>query len=482
MTDEYQRGILRLSQNERRLSIIVHSLFSSWVLSFLFEGQILYSFINLYGLASEVMIFGSIAAIFTGLAFCGFIIKTKKAAKRLFLFSYPFFLMVSGLFFFPPSALWTIGIIAGSLLAGGCLAAWGFYFKSGTPKNERIKTAADVLILSNILMILFNITAIHISPRIGLVISMLMLPGAFVLALRLPADDGAVPDKSSDQQKQQSISIAKLLMFLCLFITAISIDSGLMYQVINPAFANLEWLTSWYWAVPYIIALIVMRNLSPKINRSYVLYVAIAMIGLSFIGFICLDRSAASYLVVNTLMLGAYGVYDLFWWSILGEMLEFHKNPAMILGIGLSSNVLGVLLGGLIGRAITSADTNSSNPMLLSLAVVCVTLAMLPPLHKQLSSLLKGHAYLTASSEMPAHTQTGQAERTAKFGILSERESQVAELLLHGKTYRAIAGELNISENTVKYYVKNIYTKFNIQSRAELIDLMWSKDDAAPRE
>ncbi|NLO39063.1 MAG: hypothetical protein GX115_06295 [Ruminiclostridium sp.] len=78
---------------------------------------------------------------------------TKKAAKRLFVFSYLFFIGISVVFFFPPSVFWTVGFILGSLLAGGCVAAWGFYLKSGTPKN-RIKTVADMLILSNILMIL----------------------------------------------------------------------------------------------------------------------------------------------------------------------------------------------------------------------------------------------------------------------------------------------------------------------------------------
>ena len=48
-------------------------------------------------------------------------------------------------------------------------------------------------------------------------------------------------------------------------------------------------------------------------------------------------------------MLGACGIFDLFWWSILGEMLELDNNPSKLLGIGLSANVLGVLLGGLIG-------------------------------------------------------------------------------------------------------------------------------------
>jgi hypothetical protein len=89
-----------------------------------------------------------------------------------------------------------------------------------------------------------------------------------------------------------------------------------MYQVVNPVFAHLEGLTSWYWAVPYIAALFVMRDLPRRINRTYILYVAIAMIGLSFIGFMILDRGAASYFLINTLMLGAFGIYDLFWWRI----------------------------------------------------------------------------------------------------------------------------------------------------------------------
>lgn len=457
--------------NCRRLSVIFYSLFSAWMLSFIFEGTILYSLADAYKIDPAGMVFCGVAAIFAGLLLCGLFIKTMKAAKRLFLCAYLFFIAVSVIFFFPPSVFWMVGIIVSSFLTGGCVAAWAFYLKSGTPKNERIKTVADMLILSNVLMILCNMAAIHLSPQIGLALAMLMLLGAFVFALKLPADDNAVSSTPSEQ-KENPVGIARPLLFLCLFIVIITINSGLMYQVVNPAFVHLEGLTSWYWAVPYIAALFIMRNLPRRINRAYILYVAIAMIGLSFIGFMSLGRGAVSYLAINTLMLGAFGVYDLFWWSILGEMLEFHKNPATIFGMGLSANVLGVLLGGLIGSAVTSSNIHSPNPTLLALVVVCITLILLPPLHKHLSSLLKGHAYLSEFSELSAQEQTNQINRTARFGNLSERESQVASLLLQGKTYRKIAGELGISENTVKYYVKNIYSKFNIQSRAELIDII----------
>ncbi len=510
MTGRKQSGILPGSGyfDERGLSIIVHALFSAWMLAFLFEGQILYALIDFYRLASGVMVFGSMAATFTGLILCGFFIKTRRAAKQLFLSSYLFFIAVSAIFFFSPSVLWIAGIIISSFLAGGCVAAWSFYLKSGTPKNERIKTIADMLILSNILMILLNMTAVHLAPRFGLAFSMLMLGGAFFFALKLPQDEEAaasavssalaatdasaisgataVPGASATpavpgapgaiSSKDNHANIAAPLIFLCLFIIVITINSGLMYHVINPAFTHLKTLTSWYWAVPYIAALFIMRNLPRGTNRAYILYVAIAMIGFSFIGFMGLDRSVGSYLVVNTLMLGACGVYDLFWWSILGEMLDLHHNPARILGSGLSANVLGILLGGLVGNAVISADIYSPHPTLLALAVVCVTLALLPPLHRHLSLLLKDHTYLTAFSEMPVQEQISHFDRVAEFGSLSERESEVASRLLQGKTYRAIAGELYISENTVKYYVKNIYAKFNIRSRAELIDIMLGKE------
>ena len=243
-----------------------------------------------------------------------------------------------------------------------------------------------------------------------------------------------------------------------------------MYQVLNPAYAHLEWLTSWYWAVPYIIALYIMRNLPRKTSRSYILYVAIAMIGFSFIAFMVLDRSAVSYLIVNTLMLGACGVYDLFWWSILGEMLELDKNPAKIMGAGLSANVLGVLLGGLIGNGIASGQ--SHNPTLLALGVVCVILILLPPLHTRLTTLLKNHVFLTTITEMPTQEQT---QLICEFSItekLTEREGEIAALLIKGKTYRMIAGELHVSENTVKTHVKNIYSKAGVQSRTELMNLL----------
>ena len=163
---------------EQKLSILSFSLFSSWLLSFPFEGQILYVVLNLYELKSEKLIFWAIGGIFIGLILYGFFIKTIKQAELAITVALILCIIFTIPFFFPPSIVWTISLSIASLAAGGCIAAWGFYYKLYTPSNERLKTAANVLIYSNLFMIIINMITIHISLNIGIVVSIAALMGA----------------------------------------------------------------------------------------------------------------------------------------------------------------------------------------------------------------------------------------------------------------------------------------------------------------
>ena len=456
--------------SERKLSVIVFSLFFSWLLAFPFEGRILYALADYYSISAHSFVFGAMVAHFAGLLVCGFFVKNMKTAKLLMLFSIAFCIAASAVFFAPPSFLWTAALISSAFLVGCCVAAWGFYFKGCTPKNERIKTIADGLIFSNILMIVLNMAATHISPHAGLGFSMLMLGAAFLFALQLPKKE--MKDTPSSVQGKVYVSKAGPLAFLCLFIVVITINSGLMYQVINPAFEHLTELTSWYWAVPYIVALVVMRSLPRRISRAVFLYVGMAMIMSSFISFMLLKRGAIDYLIVDTLMLGACGIFDLFWWSILGEMLEYTDNPAKLLGIGLSANVLGVLCGGAIGMVIAAAGISGAELTVISLLVVCVTLTLLPPLSRRLSLLLKNHAYLAVYSKMDERQQKTVVSHVKTLDPLTEREKDVLAELLSGKSNKEIAEALFISESTVKTHVRSIFSKYDVSSRAELISTL----------
>ncbi len=53
---------------------------------------------------------------------------------------------------------------------------------------------------------------------------------------------------------------------------------------------------------------------------------------------------------------------------------------------------------------------------------------------------------------------------------ISPREMDVLELVLNARSVPRIAGELYVSENTVKAHMKSIYAKMGVHSRQELID------------
>jgi DNA-binding CsgD family transcriptional regulator len=57
----------------------------------------------------------------------------------------------------------------------------------------------------------------------------------------------------------------------------------------------------------------------------------------------------------------------------------------------------------------------------------------------------------------------------AQVNQLSNREKDVIKLLLQGKSNKLIALSLGISERTVEFHLKNIYAKFQVGSRIELI-------------
>ena len=55
--------------------------------------------------------------------------------------------------------------------------------------------------------------------------------------------------------------------------------------------------------------------------------------------------------------------------------------------------------------------------------------------------------------------------------MLTERESQVINLVLHGHSTKTIAEKLSISVETVKLHRKHAYAKLEVSSQAELFYL-----------
>lgn len=61
------------------------------------------------------------------------------------------------------------------------------------------------------------------------------------------------------------------------------------------------------------------------------------------------------------------------------------------------------------------------------------------------------------------------------FFDLTDRESEILQLLVQGLLYKEIGAKLNISANTAKKHVMNIYSKLHVNSRAQALHLAYEK-------
>ena len=403
----------------------------------------------------------SLAMQVVGLLLGGIFVKTIQIARKTLLFAIPICILCTMTFFLPSYRIWMIALTICSTLAGICITTIGHFFRNCIAYRDRFRAAAEMLIIISVLKMVINNISLYISIQIAFAFTIIMLLAALYFTFKMPNTQS----NKIDTKEFDTKTGIKALLLLFLFVAIISINFGIMIQTINPKYNSLEWLTSWYWLLPYTGAALIMRRLRNTDDRSHILYIAVGMIGFGFVLFLLFDYSVSSYLIINTVMMGAWAISDVFWWSILGEMLEMIKNPAKILSVGFSAVMIGVFIGKII------ADNNltilSVSLSIVSMAVICIALIILPILHKLLSKMIKTNTIVNNME-----TKIGIINFPDGVDTLTEREKQIVELLLKGRTSKLIADELYISLNTVKTHIKNIYSKLGVKKKSDLFKLI----------
>lgn len=60
-------------------------------------------------------------------------------------------------------------------------------------------------------------------------------------------------------------------------------------------------------------------------------------------------------------------------------------------------------------------------------------------------------------------------QKSAELQTLTPREHDVLSLLVRGYSYKMAAGEMNVSIETLRYHIKNIYSKLHVNSKSEAV-------------
>lgn len=502
-----RKAMLEKINQQSSLTTLSAALFFGWIQVVPFDGYILNLLFEAAGLHDPTLGSMLIGVHLLGLFICAITLKRIHRARQLMLGAVVVCLISSLSLFSDHFFLWYLAAMIMAFSSGLYVAAWGCFLKEKIPSGGRLTAVADVLIGATLVVIVIDVFTMNWNIWSGKMLALVVLLLTILAVLRLKPDqpEREAPPPSVLPKESASVpylqrTLIRPFMWLCVFIIIITLNAGLMIRVAAPVFRHLTLLTSFYWAIPYIIALLILRNLPQKANRAFTLYIALAMMGFSYLLFIRLPASAGSFIVMNTFMMGSMGVFDLFWWSLMASFLDYARRPAAILGLGMSANALGVLLGGVAGADMIHTTTSYGDVSLTAFAVIFVGLAILPLLNLELSRLFKRHIFLVSlspyrdkvehtlqeqngSNDVVTSSDANTTQQKQKFTSippdplevlqdlyqLTEREVDIITLLQRGYTYRAISENLGITENTTKFHAKNIYQKLHVSNKMDLL-------------
>lgn len=468
----YERGaaMKQVGTNYRIFSVGAFSFLFAYILTVVFEGSVLYGRLSLFGIHPQPYVLPAMFSLILGFISGSFLAKSYFIARRILLGAILISAVSTIPFFFYPSILWFAGILLASFASGCALVAWIWTSKLFMPKEERIIAGVDGLIFSNILMIAVDMSPLFLPSSAALSISLIYLLIALLFVMKMPDNFDSTKEETirPAAAKARDAGIRRALMLLFFFVAVITINSGLMYQVLNPAFSHLTFIAGWYWAVPYIIMLLLIRSFPDRLLSATFLYTGAIMKIAAFVFFMFPGRAVLNYIIVDTFMLAACAIFDMFWWRVIAEMIEFSDNPSKIYRVGVTANVSGVLLGGVLGVVVNRISLPGAEMAVIALLVICATLVIYPPLQRQLDLLLKEEEQ--SSEDVHAAMSQEAILRLESFSAaLTRRETEVLHLILAGKSNKEIADSLSLSESTVKTHAGNIYSKCGVAGRAELI-------------
>ena len=96
---------------------------------------------------------------------------------------------------------------------------------------------------------------------------------------------------------------------------------------------------------------------------------------------------------------------------------------------------------------------------------------LLAELKQQAKTLTLAQSQINFIDTLLEQLQQQQLSDFDKLG-LSQREQQIAPYLITGMTNKQISLQLGISDNTVKFHLKNLFVKLNVTNRNEAMTIL----------
>jgi DNA-binding CsgD family transcriptional regulator len=456
--------------NERQywLVSLCYGIFAGWTLSFTYQGPIFFALAN--SLHFDGTLYNQLSVFFVsaGMFTAAFAIRNWRTARNVMRIGTCTSVFIIILMPLLPIRFLLPLFLALAFFSGVFAPAWGHFFFYNIKKENRGKAVADVLIIGNIVLSLSALCAVYFNIAISMGYLMLLLIATYFISSRLTVTgDDAL--KTTNANKSRDILLAAVAFLIFIFL--ISFTAGIMFSVVFPSFVSFTLMTTLYPNLPYTLPLLVLRFMPQNRNRNFTLYMGMSILGFAYILFAFLGSGPLKFFLVMTPMMIAYGIFDYFWWRMMGDFSSYGPTPGFTVGISLSVNVIGVFFGSAVShRLLTLYKMPLSNMSFIALAFISIVIGLLPLLNRNMGKIFADHVFFLTMTAPPATAPRSDDWPNEKASqLLTAREMELVTMVLAGHSYRTIAEMLYISENTVKTHAKNIYKKLEINSKYELM-------------
>lgn len=266
-------------------------------------------------------------------------------------------------------------------------------------------------------------------------------------------------EKNTVNSKELNVNI---LLQLFLFVLLLNIGDGYLFALNQSFYKTSMFLNSIVFFLVYLISSILMVTFYKQLIKfKLLLSLTIALMSIGFI-FSSFD------IYYGFLIQVCVAILDIFVWTLALQMNFVIKKPLLLVIITMGANSLASFIGLLLFQIILS---NQSSHLLYALGIIAslhiISIVFVPNMYNE----LKG---FSDRLELLMHDRRNVVflEEVAKEYSLTKRESEIFCYLIENKTYKEISENLIISINTTKTHIKHIYSKFEVDSKKNLIEFI----------
>ena len=177
--------------------------------------------------------------------------------------------------------------------------------------------------------------------------------------------------------------------------------------------------------------------------------------------------------VIRSVESSAWDLLVLFTWLTVADIARHAQAvPPLVFGVGWAFYTAPFAVGSLVAGALAAAsvDVATTTVLMFTLALVgTFCLELRDQDTKWIFAELSGER---ASAPEDHRSIDERCDAIAAERNLTPRELEVMKMLCKGRTKSYIAETLYLTENTVRSHTKHLYTKLDVHSKQELMDLV----------